>query len=323
MENPYTRHAVPETAGAAIRSQRKAMNLSLGTGVLMLAGKWAAYSLTGSAAILSDAAESVVHVAAVAFAAFSLWLSMRPADEDHHFGHEKIGFFSAGFEGAMIVLAAVYILYAAIEKWLSGLRLENLGLGTVLVAGAAAVNAALGYYLLWQGKKYGSLILEADGRHVLTDVWTSLGVIVGLSLTILTGWLPFDPILAIFVALNILWSGAKLMRRSIAGLMDESDPALNARLRDLLKALMHPPLVGFHDLRHRNLGSKLSVEVHLLFAPGTSLERAHELATEVEDSIGEMLQSPALVTTHLEPADRHDEHHPLKRNAEGGMQKAE
>src|SRR5512135_2164785 len=142
-----------------------AMNLSLAIGLLMFVMKVGAYLLTGSAAILSDAAESVVHVAAVIFAAYSLRLSYRPADEDHLYGHSKISFFSAGFEGAMIILAALYIIYESIHKWLTGLQLENLGFGTVLIAVASLVNGGLGGYLVWLGRRKNSLILEANGKH--------------------------------------------------------------------------------------------------------------------------------------------------------------
>lgn len=150
-----------------IPAQQLAIRLSLGVGLLMFLGKTFAYYLTGSAAIFSDAAESVVHVAAVGFAAFSLWLSLKPADESHPYGHEKINFFSAGFEGAMIVIAAVFIVFSAIGKWMAGLHLERLGEGTLIVAGAALINGVLGWYLVWLGKRQGSLILEANGKHVL------------------------------------------------------------------------------------------------------------------------------------------------------------
>ncbi len=191
-----------------------AMRWSLSVGVLMLIGKTAAWYVTGSAAILSDALESIVHVAAVAFAAFSLWLSTRPANQEYLYGYERISYFSAGFEGSMIVLAAVSIIVAAIQKWLTGLELERLGLGTLLVAAAGLLNLGLGLYLVRTGKRAHSLILEANGKHVLTDSWTSFGVVGGLLIVIWTGWKPFDPLIAIAVALHILWSGAKLLWRS-------------------------------------------------------------------------------------------------------------
>ena len=206
------------------RPPQLAMRVSLAVGFFMLGTKVLAYGMTGSAAILSDAAESVVHVVAVSFAAYSLWLSRKPPDPSHLYGHDKIAFFSAGFEGAMIVLAAFYIVYESIRRLIAGPKLENLGAGALLVLVAGLINGALGGYLVWVGKKHGSLILEADGRHVLTDCLTSLGVLVGLGLTMLTGWLRFDPIVAILVALDILWMGSKLIRQSIGGLMDEVDP---------------------------------------------------------------------------------------------------
>jgi len=193
------------------RDARFAMRLSLIVGIAMLLGKTTAYFMTHSTAILSDAAESVVHVIAVAFAVFSLRLSTKPAAPQFLYGYERITFFSAGFEGAMIIVAAVAILVSAVKDWLAGLHLENLGSGAVLVLAAGMVNAVLGYYLVRLGRKTKSLILEADGKHVLTDSWTSLGVVTGLGLVLLTGWKPFDPLVAIAVAINILWSGGRLV----------------------------------------------------------------------------------------------------------------
>lgn len=286
-----------------------AMRLSLGVGFLMLATKVFAYWITGSAAVLSDAAESVVHVVAVSFAAYSLWLSMKPPDRSHLYGHEKITFFSAGFEGAMIVLAAGYIIFAAIQKWIAGLKLENLGTGTLLILASGLVNGALGGYLVWAGKKQGSLILEADGKHVLTDCLTSLGVIVGLSLTLLTGWLHFDPIFAILVALNILWTGGNLIRRSVGGLMDEVDSVTQGRILAVLREETRQAGVEYHGLRHRNAGSTVWVEVHLLFPSSTPLKSAHELATKIEERIERELGSRAEVITHLETMEDHDQVH--------------
>jgi cation diffusion facilitator family transporter len=298
------------------KQQRLAMRLSLAVGLVMFIGKWYAYSITGSAAILSDAAESVVHVVAVGFATFSLWLSRRPADKSHPYGHEKISFFSAGIEGALIVLAAVVIIYEAISKWLAGLRLENLGKGTMFVAGAALINAALGGYLVMQGRRHGSLILVANGKHVLTDSWTSLGVIIGLILTMWTGWLPFDPLLAIFVAINILWSGGKLVRQSVGGLMDEGDPGLEKELRGILERETQQRNLQYHELRYRNSGNSLWVEFHLLFPRGTSLEEAHGEATEIEKALKEGVRQPTRVVTHLEPEEEHDSAHENLKIAE-------
>jgi len=294
----------------ASRAQQKfAIRLSLVIGFLMLIGKTYAYLITGSAAILSDAAESVVHVVAVGFAAFSLWFSMQPADASHPYGHEKISYFSAGTEGAMIVIAAVYIIYASIDKWIRGLQLENIGEGMLFTIAAILINGALGSYLLWQGKKHKSLILTADGKHVLTDTWTSLGVIAGLILVAATGWRPFDPILAILIALNILWSGGKLIRQSVGGLMDERDPKIEQILRRALDEETKKRGLAYHQFRSRNSGTSIWVDVHLLFPKDTTIESAHWLATEIEGAIKSTMSVPVTFTTHLEPIEHHDEIH--------------
>jgi cation diffusion facilitator family transporter len=287
----------------------RAMRLSLGVGFFMLIMKVYAYFITGSAAILSDAAESVVHILAVSFAAYSLKLSLKPADNEHMYGHDRISFFSAGFEGAMIILAAFYIIYEAIEKWINGLAISNLDTGTYFIVAATTINGALGWYLLRQGRKYGSIVLEANGKHVLTDSWTSLGVIVGLILTMITGWLPFDPILAIIVALNILWTGYDLMRRSIGGLMDASDPEADAVIRKVLDRETATFGISYHDLRHRNAGNKLLVEFHLQFADELPLTQAHEQATQIEREILRALPYQMEILSHLEPKDSHDAVH--------------
>jgi cation diffusion facilitator family transporter len=291
------------------RAPRVAMLISLAVGFLMLGTKVLAYGMTGSAAILADAAESVVHVVAVSFAAYSLWLSGKPPDPTHLYGHDKIAFFSAGFEGAMIVLAAVYIVFESIHRLIAGPQLENLGAGALLILVAGLINGALGGYLLWVGKTYGSLILEADGRHVLTDCLTSLGVLVGLGLTILTGWGRFDPMVAILVALQILWMGSKLIRQSIGGLMDEVDPVAQAQIRQLLIEMTSEAGVEFHGLRHRNAGDTTWVEFHLLFPKDTSLESAHTLATRIEERIQHNSTMRTEVISHLETLENHREVH--------------
>lgn len=286
-----------------------AMRFSLAAGFFMLVAKALAFGMTGSAAILADAAESVVHVVAVSFAAYGLWLSRKPPDPTHHYGHDKIAFFSAGFEGAMIVLAAVFIIYKSIHRLITVPPLENLGAGALLVLVAGVINGALGGYLLWLGKKHGSLIIEADGRHVLTDCLTSFGVLVGLGLTIITGWRRFDPIVALLIALQILWMGSKLIRQSIGGLMDEVDPASRAQIRQLLTDMTSEAGVQFHGLRHRNAGNTTWVEFHLLFPKDTSLESAHSLATRIEERIQREAKVNTEVISHLEPLEDHHKVH--------------
>jgi len=291
------------------RQVRSAMALSLAVGLLMLAGKGGAWWLTGSAAILSDAAESVVHMAGVGFAAFSLWLGSRPANAKYPFGYERVAFFSAGFEGALIMLAAAGVIWVAIRKWLAGLTLVNLGTGVFLVAGAALTNLALGLYLIRVGRRNHSLIVEANGRHVLADSWTSLGVVGGLAMVVLTGWKPFDPLCAFAVALHILWSGGRLAWRSVSGLMDYADPEVLRKVQAHLDSLSTPLQVRYHHLRIRHTGFRLIVHVHLLFPYRTPLGDAHRLATEIERTLGEQLGLPAEVITHLEAVEDHADLH--------------
>jgi cation diffusion facilitator family transporter len=298
---------------SAMRDAAFAMRLSLIIGVLMLVGKLTAYFVTHSAAIFSDMAESVVHVVAVAFAAFSLRLSAKPAAPQFLYGYERITFFSAGFEGAMIILAAIAIVIAAIHKWMIGLHLENLGAGTLLLLGAGILNAGLGYYLLRVGRRNHSLILEADGKHVLTDSWTSFGVVGGLILVLITKWKPLDPLVAIAVAINILWSGGHLVWRSATGLLDYSDPSAGRKIRERLDAICSELAISYHGVRFRTTGYRQIIEVHLLFPQLTPVGEAHRLATVLEERLPRELGLPSEVVTHLESeedhADVHSEEH--------------
>ena len=260
-----------------LREARFAMRLSLIFGLAMLIGKATVYFMTHSAAIFSDATESVVHVIAVGFASFSLRLSTRSASPQFLYGYERITFFSAGFEGAMIVVAAIAILFESIRRWIAGLRLEHLGIGVLLVLMAGILNAGLGYYLLRTGRRTDSLILEANGKHVLTDSWTSFGVVGGLGLVLLTHWKPFDPLVAIAVAANILWSGGHLIWRSAVGLLDYSDPKAGRKIRDKLDAICSELAIQFHGVRFRTTGYRQIIEVHLLFPRLTSVCEAHRL----------------------------------------------
>jgi cation diffusion facilitator family transporter len=292
-----------------LREARFAMRLSLMVGLAMLIGKTTAYFMTHSAAIFSDAAESVVHVIAVGFASFSLRLSTKSASHQFLYGYERITFFSAGFEGAMIVVAAIAILFESIRRWMAGLRLEHLGTGTWLVLMAGIVNAGLGYYLLRTGRRTHSLILEADGKHVLTDCWTSFGVVGGLGLVMLTHWKPFDPLVAITVAANILWSGGRLAWRSAVGLMDFSDPKAGRKIRDQLDAICSELNIQYHGVRYRTTGYRQIIEVHLLFPRLTPVSEAHRLATILEERLPAELGMPAEVTTHLESLEDHADVH--------------
>jgi len=286
-----------------------AIRLSFAAGVAMLLIKWYAYSITGSTAILSDAIESVVHIIGVAFAVFSLWLSLKPADGSHLYGHEKINYFSAGVEGGLIVLAAAYIIFVSVKRLIFGIELTNLDLGTYFTIGASIINLFLGLYLVWKGKKANSIILIANGKHVLTDSWTSFGVVAGLCLTLLTGWLPFDPIVAIIAAINILWTGGKLIKQSAGGLMDEASSDIGNTLRNVLDLETEKRGLRYHQLRYRESGNSLWVDFHLLFPKGTLLDDAHPTATEIEYLIKNTFNKDVNVVTHLESMYKHDEIH--------------
>ncbi len=295
---------LPVPSGAA--EKMTAMSFSLAAGVLLLALKAGAYWYTGSTAILSDLGESMAHMVAVVFAAYSLWLSLRPADARHLYGHAKVGFFSAGFEGAMIVIAALYILYEAAEATLAGPRLEHIPVGLALTGVAALLNGALGWHLVRTGRRRGSIILEANGHHVLTDCWTSLGVLFALGLVQLTGWLYWDPLFAAAAALNILRSGAGLVRRSVSGLMDEADQQTGSQIEKIVSEETTRRGITFHNLRHRNIGDAHWVEMHLEFPRDVLLRDAHRAATEIEEAVEGRIRPAAHVITHLECVGDHD-----------------
>lgn len=277
------------------------MNLSLVAAVVLLGAKVTAAVVTGSSAIYSDAAESVVHFLAVCFAVWALRLAHKPADETHHFGHDKVSFLSAGFEGAMISAAALLIFYEAVRQILFGVEIQNLGLGIAITAAAAGVNLALGLSLLAVGKRNGSPLLKANGHHVLTDVWSSAAVLVALLLYKTTGWVWWDPAAAILAALNILRVGYQLIRESLGGLLDESDPAVENRIRKLLDQEVAKRGLSYHNLRYRHSGRTHWVEFHLVFEDHLSVGESHHMATQVESCVAELLKPDGRVISHLEP----------------------
>jgi cation diffusion facilitator family transporter len=299
-----------QTAGVpSYDDQKRMMNFSLAAAVVLLGAKVTAAVVTGSSAIYSDAAESVVHFLAVCFAVWALRLAHKPADETHHFGHDKVSFLSAGFEGAMISAAALLIFYEAVRQMIFGVRIENLGFGVAVTAAAAGVNLVLGLSLVALGKRSGSPLLRANGMHVLTDVWSSVAVLVALGLYKSTGWVWWDPIAAILAALNILRVGYKLIRESLGGLLDESDPVMEKRIRDLLDAEVAKRGLSYHNLRHRHSGRTHWIEFHLVFDDALTVGEAHDSATEIEASVADLLRPDGRVISHLEPksAEHHEE----------------
>lgn len=308
MDAKLESHISPRDA-KELRNAQFAMRVSLIFGVAMLVGKTAAYFMTHSVAIFSDAAESVIHVIAVGFASYSLRLSARPPSRNFLYGYERITFFSAGFEGALIVVAAVAIVTQSVREWAAGLQLQRVGSGVQLILVAGILNAGLGYFLLRTGRRTNSLILEADGKHVLTDSWTSFGVVGGLGLVLLTHWKPFDPLVAIAVAANILWSGGRLVWRSAVGLLDYSDPDAGHKIRERLDSICSELNIEYHGVRFRTTGYRQIIEVHLLFPSLTSVNEAHALATMLEERLPTELGMPAEVITHLESLEDHGEIH--------------
>ncbi len=289
--------------------QSRAMNWSLGIAVVLLVAKVVAAAVTGSSAVYSDAAESVTHVLAVAFAAWALRFSHKPSDDTHHFGHDKVAFFSAALEGAMISAAALLIAYQAFVQVFTGVEIQSLDLGMLLTGAAAAVNLALGVSLIRVGKRRHSSQIRANGEHVLADVWTSAGVLVALLLIRMTAWPWWDPIFASLAAAKLLWTGVRLMKESFAGLMDAADPVVEKAVRDLLDHACSEHGLSFHNLRHRHSGRTHWVELHLVFPDDMSVRKAHGIATDIEHDIARLLEPDGRVITHLEPfsAEDHEE----------------
>lgn len=255
--------------------KRFAATLSLAVGIGMFIFKFSAYLITGSTAIFSDAAESVVHVLATSMALYSIILSSRPPDKSHLYGHGNIEYFSAGIEGALIIVAAFVIIYEGVFDLIKGPELEKLGTGVIIISVAGVINLFLGLYLVKVGKRTNSLTLIADGKHVLTDSFTSLGVIVGITLVIITDVLYLDPIFAIAVALNILVTGYKLIRESVGGLMNETNPELLKSISDKLLSIRKAHYIDIHELRFWKSGNAIFIDFHLTLPYYLDIKQAH------------------------------------------------
>lgn len=278
--------------------------LSIAAAVVTIGMKTVAYFLTGSVGLLSDALESVVNLVAAILALIAIAAAAKPADERHHFGHGKAEYLSAGAEGVMILVAAALIVYAAVDRLLNPQPLEDLGIGLAITLGATVVNGAVGVIILRQGRRHRSMALVADGKHLLTDVYTSIGVIVGIALVAVTGWLPLDSLVALAVGANILWTGFILVRNAGRGLLDHALPQEEtARVLGVLRDFVARYPAGeleFHGLQTRESGRDQFVSVHVLVPGSWSVSRAHDLVEEVELAIRAELPH-AQVHTHLEP----------------------
>jgi cation diffusion facilitator family transporter len=274
--------------------------LSVAAALVTMALKGVAAWLTGSMGLLSDAAESLVNLAAALVALYSLRISAREPDEKHPFGYSKAEYFSSGVEGTLIMLAALAIVATAIPRLISPREIMHFDTGIFVSLVAAAVNLGVALVLLGAGRRHDSIALEADAHHLLTDVWTSIGVVAGVGATVFTGWLMLDPLIAIAVALHITWTGAKVLRRSVLGLMDRAlpEPELD-RIRRILEPY-HVRGIEYHALRTRRAGRVRMVEMHVLVPGEMTVREGHRVADEIEDAIRAALPGSA-VLTHLEP----------------------
>lgn len=276
--------------------------LSVGAAVATLALKFTAYVLTGSVGILSDALESLVNLAGALIALTALKIAARPADTTHPYGHDKAEYFSSGVEGTLILIAAASIAYAAIERLLAPVPLERLNWGLVVAGSASLLNLIVARALLSASKRYDSITLEADARHLLTDVWTSVGVIAGLLALTVTGWQWLDALVALAVAGHIVITGVSLVRRSIDGLMDYNLPADElAQLEGVLRN-HHDQFVAYHRLRARKSGPRRFIDLHLVVPGVQTVQAAHDLCERLEAEIEAVLPN-ASVTIHVEPAE--------------------
>jgi cation diffusion facilitator family transporter len=276
--------------------------LSVLAAVATMALKTSAYLLTGSVALLSDAAESLVNLAGAGFAVVVLTVAARPADESHPFGHGRAEYFSSGFTGALILLAALGILWTAIERLLHAQALGDLDIGLAIAIVATLINFAVARVLLSAGRRHDSITLEADGKHLMTDVWTTGAVLLGLGGVVLTGWLWLDSVIAILAALNIVRAGAQLIVRSLSGLIGLAIPSVErAKVERILDSYRRQG-VKFHDLRAHSAGSQRLITVHVLVPGAMTVQQGHDLVQRIENDLRSALPN-LLIVTHLEPLD--------------------
>lgn len=286
------------------RTKLRAGLVSLFVGIALLAVKYAAYRLTGSAAVLSDALESIVNVVAATFALGSLVFAGRPADRGHPYGHGKIEFFSAVFEGGLIAFAALAIIAYAISDLIRGPELKAVEFGAMLTLAAGLVNAALGWYLIRTGQRVRSLVLVADGKHVLSDFWTSAGVVVGLILVRLTGLTWLDPAVALVLGFNLARTGLGLVRHAAGGLLDEEDTELLSRMVEAFDGTRTSGIIRIHRLRAIRAGRFTHVDAHVVLPEYWTVERAHEATDAFEKRVMDACKIEGEIVFHSDPCRR-------------------
>ena len=287
------------------------MGISLAVSLLMLAGKLTAYFLTGSAAILADASESVVHLAATGFAAYSLWYSMQPADDCHPYGHGRISFFSAGFEGALVFVASFAVIGSGLYELWRGPEVEKIGLGLAITIFLAVINLALGMTLVTVGRRNSSIVLVANGKHVLTDVYTTAAAIVGLVLVLLTGRDILDPLAAILIGFLIMAGGVSLLRSAVAGLMDRMPAELSHELDEAVESCRAGSIIkDVHEMCARLVNDEIWLEMHVLVDGSIPVTRAHDAVTRFEKELDRSMSRHRLrISSHIEPVE-HNRAHP-------------
>ncbi len=282
-------------------SLKKFAYLSIAAAVVTIGLKFFAYLYTGSMGLLSDALESCVNLVAAVVALIMIHISEKPADEGHEFGHTKAEYFSSAIEGSLILVAAFSIIWSAVPRLIAPQPIENVGLGLLISTSASLVNLGVSLVLISNGKKRKSLLLEADGKHLMTDVWTSAGVIAGVLIVKLTGFLILDPVIAVLVALNIIWTGFTLIKRSANGLMDASITEEELKkVKEYLDGLK-TDTIEYHSLMTRQAGQRKFISLHLLVPGEWSVQQGHDFAEKIEESIEDMFSEPVTVSSHIEP----------------------
>lgn len=286
--------------------RRRAGWLALVVGIAIFAGKIAAYLYTGSTAVFADAMESTVNIVSAAMLVMALAIASRPPDRSHPYGHGKVEFISASIEGAAIASAALLILAQSIRELFEGPKLQHLEIGLSFLAVSAIANAVLGMYLVRVGKRAGSDALLADGRHVMTDVWTSVGVIGGLIVVAITGWVWADPLIAIAVALNVAWEGYRLLHEALGGLMDEADDALIESTTERLERVREASWIDLHGLRSWRSGARRHIDLHLTVPRYFDVQQIHAIHDRVEETALDGDDHGGDVVVHFDPCDDHD-----------------
>jgi len=275
--------------------------LSIAAAVVTIALKMAAYFYTGSVGLLSDALESIINLVAAIVALLIIKIAAAPPDDDHAFGHDKAEYFASGIEGTLIFVAAVGIVYTAVPRFFAPQPLESVGFGLIVSLVATLVNLFVGIVLIRVGKQHHSIVLEADGRHLMTDVWTSVGVITGILIVSLTDWIILDPIIGLIVALNIVWTGFQLIKRSALGLMDTAvTPETSEIIVKVLDNYVSAQGIDYHALRTRQSGARKFISVHILVPDEWTVQKGHDLTEQIENDICQAIPD-SIVFTHLEP----------------------